>query len=138
MSIIEDKRIVLLRNAGYSQKAIDFILNRVNIGEIEAPTVYVKQKGTCADILFLYLNIHNGIIVKASYKYIGCLGLLVCSSALTKMIKGMKVTDAKKITVQNILRFIGRIPKDKYDCAQIACEALQSALKKYMAKTILN
>jgi NifU-like protein involved in Fe-S cluster formation len=132
--MMEEKRTILLQNMGYSPKAIALILSQVNLGELENPTVSFKQEGICSDILFLYLKIDNRLIVDASFKYIGCLGLQVCGFALTQMIKGMMLQDALRINARHILQFIGRIPRNKHDCAQIASSALQNAIKKYLSE----
>ena len=45
-----DPREQLLRDLGYTEKAIAFIVGEVNVGEIDEPSVAVRHQGHCGDI----------------------------------------------------------------------------------------
>lgn len=131
---MDEKRIELLSAMGYSDKAIGFILHKTNVGEIKNPSVTAKNQGTCGDIMILHLYIEQGRIKDAKYDYIGCAGLQAAASALTEMIKGLKLADAEKINSKNILDYLGGLPQQKHECALLASTTLQKALENYHSK----
>ncbi|UCF64216.1 MAG: iron-sulfur cluster assembly scaffold protein [bacterium] len=131
---MEQKRIPLLQAMGYSDKAIQYILNKTNVGEIPSPTVSAKNQGTCGDIMILYLTIEQNIITEAKYDYIGCAGLQAAASALTEMIKGQTVKNAQKIESSDILSFLGGLPEQKHECALLASTTLKKALETFFSQ----
>lgn len=130
---MEEKRIPLLQAMGYSDKAIDFIINKTNVGELKEPSVTAKNQGTCGDIMIIHLKIIEGIIREACYDYIGCAGLQAAASALTEMIKGMNVEKAKFIESKDVLDYLGGLPPQKYECALLASNTLKKALELFLA-----
>jgi NifU-like protein involved in Fe-S cluster formation len=120
----------LLKEMGFSEKAIKIISENVNMLDIENPSAYAKHQSSCGDILMLSLKIKDDIIVDAGYQYIGCAGLQACASGLTEMIKGMKPEEAGKIEIRDIINYLEGIPKQKYECAESARDTLRKALGK--------
>jgi len=47
----------LLRKSGYSNKAIDYYMQKVNVGEIEEPSVRSAYTGPCGDTMEISLKI---------------------------------------------------------------------------------
>ena len=45
MSVIQD----LLKESGYSEKAIEYYLNKVNVGELSDANTYAIYTGPCGD-----------------------------------------------------------------------------------------
>ena len=131
---MDEKRIPLLQAMGYSEKAIQFILNKTNVGEIASPTVSAKNQGTCGDIMILYLSIQDNIVTEAKYDYIGCAGLQAAGSALTEMIKGKTLNSIRDIESDDILIFLGGLPKQKHECASLASITLKKALEAYFSQ----
>jgi len=128
---MNDMRRELLSDMGFSEKAISILDQNLNIGKMEKASIVEKHQGRCGDILFIALKIQQNIIKNAMYEYIGCAGLQACASALTEMIKGMKLDEAAQIKVSDILHYLNGIPKQKYECAEIACDALHKAIFKW-------
>lgn len=128
---MDEKRIALLQAMGYPDKAIQYILNKTNVGEIENPSVSAKNQGTCGDIMILHLVIQDGVIKEAKYEYIGCAGLQAAGSALTEMIIGLTLPEASKIQAQDVLNFLGGLPQQKHECALLASNTLKKALADY-------
>jgi NifU-like protein involved in Fe-S cluster formation len=130
---MEETRQKLLSDMGFSQKAITILDQKTNMGTMENPSITEQHQGTCGDILFLSLKIENKIITDAQYEYIGCAGLQSCASALTMMIKGKSLEDALQYSVDDIISFLEGIPHQKYECAEIAHDTLQKAVKNWEA-----
>jgi nitrogen fixation NifU-like protein len=121
----------LLEKSGYSSKAIEFYLKKVNVGRVENPSVHLAYTGPCGDSMEVYLKIESDVIKDAKFQAIGCAGAFSSGSALMEMVKGKRLEDAEKITETDIISFLGGIPKQKIHCACLAKRTLQMAIKKY-------
>jgi nitrogen fixation NifU-like protein len=128
---MEEIRQKLLLDMGFSQKAVRILEQNLNMGTMKNPTITEQHQGSCGDILFLSLQISNDRIEDAMYEYIGCAGLQSCASALTEMIRGKSLETAEKIEIEEIIEFLEGIPKQKYECAEIARDTLRKAIHSY-------
>jgi len=122
----------LLKEMGYSEKAIEYIRKKVNLGKIEESSASASYQGKCGDIMMIYLDIKNGMIKNAKFRMTGCAGLAASGSALTEMIRGNSLEKAMKIGVEDIVNHLdGGLPRLKYDCAEIAINTLRKAIKRF-------
>jgi NifU-like protein len=124
----------LLRNLGYSERAIRLIAEQPQAGAIEHPTVYYQHQGSCGDIMELALVVEGRLIREARYMLTGCAGLQASAAALSLMIRGLTVEQAEKITADDIVAYLGGLPASKVDCAELARDTLQGALAAFAAR----
>jgi nitrogen fixation NifU-like protein len=120
----------LLRDLGYSEKAIQFIAEDRNFGRLPVFSVKASHLGQCGDMLRLYLDVDGGVIRGASFEHVGCTGLQASASGVTTMIRGMTLDEAEKLDVRDIVDFLGKIPDAKLDCAQLARDTLRKAIRE--------
>lgn len=121
----------LLKESGFSTKAVEYYLKKVNVGFLENPSVDVVYTGPCGDTMEVYLNIESNVIKDAKFQAIGCAGAFSSGSALMEIVKGKTLEEAEKITEEDIVDFLGGLPKQKLQCACLAKRTLQKAIKKY-------
>jgi NifU-like protein involved in Fe-S cluster formation len=124
-------RAQLLSEMGFSQKAIQILEQKLNMGIMDDPTVSAQHEGSCGDVLMLSLKINNDYIVDAMYEYIGCAGLQSCASAMTEMIKQKSIDSLSNFVADDIVNYLGGIPESKYECAEIARNTLILAIDDY-------
>jgi len=121
-----------MAESGYSKKAIEFYVNKVNVGILEAPSVVTTFLGPCGDLIKLYLKIsEKGKINDAKFHYLGCPGSATSASAMTLLLKGKSIDQAKKLTEKDILKELDGLPKSKLDCATLSIKTLRKAIAEY-------
>lgn len=131
------KIIDLLKKSGYSAKAIEYYIKKVNVGEMEEPSAHFVYTSPCGDTMEIYLRIekdkHTGseAIREAKFQAIGCAGAFTSGSALTEMIKGKTLKQAAQIDVESIINHLGGIPAPKVHCTCLAKTTLENAIKQY-------
>lgn len=131
------KIIDLLKKSGYSAKAIEYYIKKVNVGEMEEPSAHFVYTSPCGDTMEIYLRIekdkHTGseVIKEAKFQAIGCAGAFTSGSALTEMIKGKKVEQAEKIEEDDVIDWLGGVPVQKVHCTCLAKRTLEFALDEY-------
>jgi NifU-like protein involved in Fe-S cluster formation len=129
---LAQEELKLLGKSGYSKKAIELYVNKVNVGELENPDVVTTYFGLCGDLIKLYLKIDKkGMIEDAKFYYLGCPGSASSASAMTELVKGKTVDQAKKITEDNVLNELGGLPKTKLDCPKLAIATMRKAIAEY-------
>jgi len=118
--------------SGYSSKAIKLYVDNVNVGKLENPTITTTFLGSCGDLIKLYLKINEkNMIEDAKFYYLGCPGSASSASAMTTLLKGKTVKQAKQLTGDDILTELGGLPKSKLDCTTLSIRTLRKALAEY-------
>ena len=93
----------------------------------------------CGDILWLYIKVGKNkqgkeIIKKASFSTYGCTIAIANSSLITTIVKGKTLEEAMKITKEDLLKRLGKVPLFKIHCSLLAADALSEAIYDYLSK----
>lgn len=127
----------LLVKSGYSEKAIEYYLKKVNVGQMENPTVYSSFTGPCGDTMEIFLKIESNIISNAKFQAVGCAGTFSSGAALINIVKGRGLEEAEKISEANIIKFLGGMPEQRNHCVTLAKRTLLKAIEKYRERNSL-
>jgi nitrogen fixation protein NifU and related proteins len=115
----------------YSSQVLQHFQHPRNSGEIEAADALVEvQNPACGDILRLSARVSDGCIADIRFRARGCVAAIACGSALTELVAGRAVSDARKITRADLLAEVGELPSASEHASHLAMDALAALLKK--------
>ncbi len=116
----------------YSEKVMDHFTNPRNVGEIDnAAGVGTVGNAKCGDIMRMYLDIQDDVIVDAKFKTFGCGAAIATSSMATELVKGKTVSEAMNVTNKAVMEALDGLPPVKIHCSLLAEEAIHAALWDY-------
>ncbi len=82
----------------------------------------------CGDILELTMKIADGRIAEIRFRAKGCVAAMACASALTELVRGKTIDEARKLTREELLRAVGGLPRASSHASHLAMDALQAVL----------
>ena len=112
-----------------SPQAKELIKSKENWGVLESPDAHARISGICGDTMQIDLLLEGDIIRDARYMTDGCGPSIASAGMATRLAKGKTVTEAKKITQDDILDHLGSLPDDHRHCAKLAAMTLQQAIQ---------
>ncbi len=125
-SVMEDMRKV------YTEVTIDHFLNPRNLGQMPNADGFGRITGPCGDTMEIYLKVRDGKIMNISFWMDGCGTTIAAGSMVTELVKGKSISEAQKISQQDVLEALGGLPEDSVHCALLAANTLKEAIKDYL------
>lgn len=124
--------------AGYSEKALDLYNDPDHLGELEEPSVYHTGDFDHGERLRYCLKVEDGKIVKASYTYRGCPALSASAAATIKTVLNSSTAEAASITIDDVWKVLGSLPKGHEEHADIALTTMKETLEIYTTQKRLS
>lgn len=121
----------ILSSSGYSEKAVEYFINKPYIGALGDADQISEMTGSCGDTMKISLKLQNGIIADARYQVLGCPGAVASAMAAVDLIKGKTLEEARQLSDGDIFRLLMEIPAQKHHCIQLAVKTLHKALDEY-------
>ncbi len=114
----------------YSAQLLDHFQNPRNPGDIaDADATAEAENPACGDVLRLTLRINSGRIAQAKFKAKGCVASIACGSALTELISGKTLNEARKLRRQDLIAAVGGLPEASTHAVHLALDTLFAALR---------
>jgi len=116
----------------YSETVIDHGMNPRNVGEIDGANGFARITGLCGDTMSIWLKIEDDVIREVGFTTDGCGTTIASGSMVTELAKGKNLSDAQKISQQDVLDALGGLPRESQHCALLAASTLKEAIKDYL------
>lgn len=117
----------------YSEAVVEHGMNPRNVGDLENADGFAKVTGPCGDIMEIWLRVRNNSIMEATFMTDGCGTTIAAGSIIIEMAKGKSVSQARKISQQDVMNALGGLPEESQHCALLAANTLKEAVKDYLA-----
>ena len=119
----------------YSEIVIDHAMKPRNVGVMQDADGFARVTGPCGDTMEIWLKVNSDTIINASFMTDGCGTSIASGSMVTEMAKGKSMTDAQKISQQDVLDALGGLPDETEHCALLAVNTLKEAIRSYLIQS---
>jgi nitrogen fixation protein NifU and related proteins len=113
----------------YSPQVLDHFEHPRNAGEVAGPDASIQMENpVCGDVLRLTLKLAAGRIGEIRFLAKGCVPSMACASALTELVWGKTVAEARNLRRGELVARLGGLPPASSHAGHLAFDALSAAL----------
>lgn len=121
----------IYNRAVYSSEVLDHFQNPRNAGDVKAPDASAQlENPVCGDVLKLTIKLDGDRIVDIRFLAKGCVPAMACGSAITEMVKGKMVEEARRVDTEELVRKVGGLPDASSHASHLAVDALRELLRR--------
>jgi nitrogen fixation NifU-like protein len=111
----------------YKEEIMEIYSEKPNFGKLEGKTHEAKLKNPgCEDEFKIELKVEGGKIKDAKFTGKGCVISTVSTAILTEKIKGMRLSDAQRMSKKDMDKFLGmEVIPTRMKCELLGLEILK-------------
>jgi len=114
----------------YSAEVLDHFEHPRNAGTIADADASARiENPACGDILELTLKLEGERIADIRFRAKGCVPAMACGSAITELVKGKSVEEARQISREELVRKVGGLPPASAHASHLALDTLAALLR---------
>ena len=115
----------------YSKEVLDHFEHPRNAGVVAEPDAQAQiENPACGDALKLTVRITDGRIDEVRFQAKGCVASIACASAMTELVLGRTVEEARRLRREEIVEAVGELPQASTHASHLAIDALGAVLKQ--------
>ncbi len=119
----------------YTPQVTDHYENPRNVGTIaDADGTATVGSPASGEMVKLTLKVTDNVVVSAKFRAFGCPTAIASASMLTELITGAHISEAQKITADQLSKALGGLPQDKQRYAGTAEKVLKNAIADFLPK----
>lgn len=124
----------------YSDLILDLYKNPVNKGKIHNHDAHIEGGNPlCGDKVIFEMKIKNEVIEDIKFESNGCAISTAAESLLTEMVKGKKISQAEKLTQQQMFDALGgKVIEARTKCAMLGLYTLQKGIIEFKKNPVKN
>ncbi len=85
----------------------------------------------CGDQMTVYIEVKDDKITDASFQTLGCAAAIATSDVVCEMAIGKNIDEALRITKEEMIEKLEKLPAVKVHCSFLAIEGLKKAIDDY-------
>jgi nitrogen fixation NifU-like protein len=115
----------------YSAELLDHFQNPRNPGKVTAPDALARlENPACGDVLELTLKLEGKRIAEIRFRAKGCVPAMACGSAITELIRGKTVDEARDLSREELISQVGGLPPASVHASHLAMDTLGALLRQ--------
>ena len=119
----------------HSAQVLDHFEHPRNVGELtDASAIAQVENPACGDVLKLWLRVEGDRIVDVRFRAKGCVPAIACGSALTEMIAGRTINEARGVRRIELVLKLGGLPRASLHTSHLAIDTLAATLNQLRIK----
>ena len=119
----------------YNDVVMDHFQHPRNVGDMaDASCEAEVGSQECGDTMKVFLKVNGEVIEDIKFQTYGCAAAIASSSIATEMVKGKTISEAKKLTKNDVVEKLGGLPEPKIHCSLLAVDGILGAIKAYEEK----
>jgi len=123
----------------FAPRLLDHFQNPRNPGELTDPDAAVQlENPVCGNVLKLTLRLEGGRITGIRFLAKGCVPVMACASAVTELVQGKTLKEARELSRENLVQAVGSLPGASAHASQLAMDALRAALDAIKIQPRIN
>jgi nitrogen fixation NifU-like protein len=120
----------------YSAEVLDHFEHPRNAGVVADADAEVQiENPACGDVLKLSVKLAGDRIEEIRFLAKGCVSSMACGSALTELVSGATVAEARALKREQLLKSVGGLPAASTHASHLAMDALAAVLAKLADRT---
>jgi nitrogen fixation protein NifU and related proteins len=113
----------------YSTALLDHFQNPRNVGDVPSPAATVQlENPACGDVLKLTARLENDRITEIGFRAKGCVPAMACGSAITTLVKGKTIEEARAIQRDQLITEVDGLPQAASHAGHLAMDTLAALL----------
>lgn len=115
----------------YAENILDHYRNPKNFGKLENADAKSRELNPlCGDEYEFNLKFSDGIVKDVKFNGDGCAISMASASMLSEFVKGRKISEAKKISPEDIFKLLGiTVSPARIKCALLPLQVLENCIK---------
>jgi nitrogen fixation NifU-like protein len=115
----------------YTPEVLDHFEHPRNSGLVADPDASVQiENPACGDVLKLTLKLSGNRIEQIRFLAKGCVCSMACGSALTELVQGRTIEQARELDRTQLVSAVGGLPSASMHASHLAMDALAAALNQ--------
>jgi nitrogen fixation NifU-like protein len=115
----------------YTPEVLDHFEHPRNAGVVaDADATVQIENPACGDVLKLTLKLSGDRIEEIRFLAKGCVCSMACGSALTELVQGKTIKQARDVAREQLVSAVGGLPPASMHASYLAMDALAAALKQ--------
>jgi nitrogen fixation NifU-like protein len=115
----------------YSPQVLDHFEHPRNAGVVADADAEVQiENPACGDVLRLTVRVAGDRIDEIRFLAKGCVSSMACGSALTELVRGSTIAQARALTREQLVEAVGGLPAASTHASHLAVDALEAVLEQ--------